>query len=92
MPFRSFRAATGVALPCMINCEGITSWIADGDQIEADFDSGVVRNLSSGRSDQFPPIPPEIKSILDEGGMRGMLEAWLRGHPELAQEPPQRAG
>ncbi|HTK13483.1 MAG TPA: hypothetical protein VL402_06760 [Xanthobacteraceae bacterium] len=92
MPFRSFRAATGVALPCMINCEGITSWIADGDQIEADFDSGVVRNLTSGRSDQFPPIPPEIKSILDEGGMRGMLEAWLRGHPELAQEPPQRAG
>jgi 3-isopropylmalate/(R)-2-methylmalate dehydratase small subunit len=90
MPFRSFRAATGVALPCLINCEGISGWIANGDEIEADFDSGTVTNVQSGRSERYPSIPPEIKSILEEGGMRGMLAAWLRDHPELA-EPPQAA-
>ena len=84
MPFRSFRAATGVALPCMIHCEGITGWIANGDEIEADFASGFVTNLKSGRSAQYPGIPPAIKSIIEEGGMRGMLAAWLRDHPELA--------
>jgi 3-isopropylmalate/(R)-2-methylmalate dehydratase small subunit len=84
MPFRSFRAATGVALPCMIHCEGITGWIANGDEIEADFGSGLVTNLKSGQSAQYLGIPPEIKSIIEEGGMRGMLTAWLRDHPDLA--------
>jgi len=84
MPFRSFRAATGVALPCMIHCEGITGWIANGDEIEADFASGLVTNLKSGQPAQYPGIPPAIKSIIEEGGMRGMLAAWLRDHSELA--------
>ena len=83
MPFRSFRAATGVALPCLVNCEGITGWIATGEEIEADFDSGVVTNLKTHRSEQYPSIPHEIKSIIEEGGMQGMLAAWLRDHEEL---------
>ena len=87
MPFRSFRAATGVALPCLIRCEGVTSFISDGDEIEADFDTGVVINLNSSQSQRYPSIPPEIKSILAEGGMLGMLAAWLRDHPELGQAP-----
>ena len=85
MPFRSFRAATGVALPCLIHCEGITKWVKEGDEIEADFDTGVVRNITTDRSEQYPAIPSEIKSIIEEGGMRGMLTAWLRDHPELGQ-------
>ena len=44
MPFRSFRAATGVALPCLIHRHGVTDFIADGDEIEVDFDSGVVEH------------------------------------------------
>jgi len=87
MPFRSFRAATGVALPCLVHCEGVADFIADGDEIEADFDSGVVINLKSGKSQRYPSIPLEIKSILEEGGMRGMLAAWLRDHPDLGQAP-----
>jgi len=87
MPFRSFRAATGVALPCLIHCEGITSWIDNGDEIEADFSTGLVTNLKSGRTVRYPSIPPEIKAILEEGGMPGMLAAWLRDHPELSQAP-----
>ena len=87
MPFRSFRAATGVALPCLIHCEGVTGFISDGDEIEADFDTGVVIYLKSGQSRRYPSTPLEIKSILAEGGMRGMLAAWLRDHPELGQAP-----
>ena len=87
MPFRSFRAATGVALPCLINCEGIGGWISTGDEIEADFDTGTITNLKSGRSERYPSLPAEIKSILEEGGMRGMLAAFLRDHPELGQPP-----
>jgi 3-isopropylmalate/(R)-2-methylmalate dehydratase small subunit len=88
MPFRSFRAATGVALPCLIHCTGITRLVADGDEIEADFETGAVTNLRTSRSETYPAIPAEIKSIIEEGGMHGMLAAWLRDHPELAELPP----
>ena len=47
----------------------------------------MISNLKSGRSETYPSIPREIKSILEEGGMRGMLAAWLRDHPELAETP-----
>jgi 3-isopropylmalate/(R)-2-methylmalate dehydratase small subunit len=88
MPFRSFRAATGVALPCLIRCTGITRLIADGDEIEADFETGMVNNLTANWSKAYPAIPSEIKAIIEEGGMRGMLAAWLRDHPELADVLP----
>jgi 3-isopropylmalate/(R)-2-methylmalate dehydratase small subunit len=85
MPFRSFRAATGVALPCLIHCKGITHLVADGDLIEADFETGIVRNLTTDQSERYPALAPEIKSIIEEGGMRGMLAAWLRDHLELGE-------
>lgn len=87
MPFRSFRAATGVALPCLIHCRGITDLVADGDEIEADFETGTVTNLRSGRSASYPAVAPQIKAVIDAGGMRGMLKAWLTDHPELAVPP-----
>src|SRR3974390_2770376 len=83
MPFRSFRAATGVALPCLVNCEGITGWVAPGRAVAGDFDTRSATHLKTGRSEQYPSIPLEIKSIIEEGGMRGMLAAWLRDHAEL---------
>jgi 3-isopropylmalate/(R)-2-methylmalate dehydratase small subunit len=85
MPFRSFRAAIGVALPCLINCQGITQFVSDGDEIEADFETGIVKNLTTNGSENYPALAPEIKAIIEEGGMRGMLAAWLRDHPELAE-------
>lgn len=87
MPFRSFRAATSLALPCLTRCEGITGLVRDGDEIEADFDTGLVANLTTGESRSYPAIPPDIKVILDEGGMKGMLAMWLKTHPELAHPP-----
>ena len=89
MPFRSFRAAIGVALPCLINCQGITQLVSDGDEIEADFETGIVKNLTTNGSENYPALAPEIKAIIEEGGMRGMLAAWLRDHPELAEPAVQ---
>ena len=85
MPFRSFRAAIGVALPCLINCQGITQLVSDGDEIEANFETGIVKNLTTNGLENYPALAPEIKAIIEEGGMRGMLAAWLRDHPELGK-------
>ncbi|CAN5728404.1 Isopropylmalate/citramalate isomerase small subunit [soil metagenome] len=84
MPFRSFRAAIGAALPCLVQCQGILEYVHDGDEIEADFETGEVKNITTGESRTYPPMAPDIKAMLDEGGMKGLLSKWLTEHPELA--------
>ena len=87
MPYRSFRAATSLALASMVHCDGIASFLKDGDEIEADFASGEVTKLASGEKRTYPPVAPDIQVMIQEGGMRGMLAAHLRDHPELAVAP-----
>ncbi|OWT62076.1 3-isopropylmalate dehydratase small subunit [Candidimonas nitroreducens] len=82
MPFRSFRGAIGLALPCLVGCTGITGFLKDGDEIEADLETGEVIRLAAGESKNYPPISPTVKAIVEEGGMRGMLAKWLEDHPE----------
>ncbi|OWT80414.1 hypothetical protein CEY04_03120 [Achromobacter sp. HZ28] len=82
MPFRSFRGAIGLAVPSLVGCVGITDFLSSGDDIEADFESGRIVKLATGESKDFPPISPEIKTIVAQGGMRGMLTRWLEDHPE----------
>ena len=88
MPYRSFRAATGLALPAMIQCSGITSFLRDGDEIEVDFASGAVVRCADGATQTYPGIAPDIRTMIEEGGMKGLLAKHLREHPELAEAYP----
>jgi 3-isopropylmalate/(R)-2-methylmalate dehydratase small subunit len=84
MPYRSFRAATGLALPMMIQCEGISHAVHDGDEIEVDFTTGEVANLTTGDRHTYKPMAPDVRAMVEQGGMRGVLAKFLEGHPELA--------
>lgn len=46
MPFLSFRAATGVAPPCLTQCIGIREYVRDGDEPGVDVETGEVRNIA----------------------------------------------
>jgi 3-isopropylmalate/(R)-2-methylmalate dehydratase small subunit len=82
MPFRSFRGAIGLAVPSLVGCTGIAKFLADGDEVEVDFETGKVSKLATGEEKDYPPISPDIKTIVAQGGMRGMLARWLEDHPE----------
>lgn len=90
MPYRSFRATTGLALPLMIQCEGISRFVHDGDEIEVDFATGEVADLTTGERRTYPPLAPDVRSMIEQGGMRGLLAKYLEDHPELAEPPPER--
>ena len=87
MSFRSFRAATSLALPLLTQCEGISGFIKDGDDIEADLVSGEVRDHTTGERRTYPPLAADVRAIIEEGGMRGMLTKYLQDHPQLATAP-----
>ena len=83
MPYRSLRASVGMALPSLINCVGISSLVKDGDEIEADFATGEVKNLTTGESAHYPGLARDVKMTLEQGGMKGLMAKWLEDHPEL---------
>lgn len=84
MPGTIVRATIGLALPCMHKCEGILDFIKDGDQIEADYESGEVINLTSGERRMFSPMQEEARNMVARGGVKGILADWLEKHPEFA--------
>ncbi len=87
MPYKPMRRAAGEGLPILTGCRGATEFAKTGDEIEVDFTTGAARNLTQGTQTQFPPMPPILRDLAVNGGMRGVLAQWLREHPEQAVEP-----
>jgi 3-isopropylmalate/(R)-2-methylmalate dehydratase small subunit len=62
------RRLINIALPVMV-CPGIHEAFKDGDQWEVDIDSGVVKNLTSGKQLKAEALPPNTQHILKSGGL-----------------------
>lgn len=61
-----FRNAINVGLP-VIQCD--TANISAGDELAVDLAAGTVKNLTKGFTLTFPPLPPAMRTILDDGGL-----------------------
>ncbi|MDK2948337.1 3-isopropylmalate dehydratase small subunit [Methanolobus sediminis] len=55
----------GVAL---LECPD-TDRIEDGDQLDVDFASGVIKNVTKGEQYQATPLPDFVRGIMDAGGL-----------------------
>ena len=59
-----------------------TSGIKDGDQLEIDVDTGVIRDMTRGIEVESSPLPKVMLDILDEGG----LVEYMKRHGRLTLE------
>lgn len=78
------RNAVNIGFPVLI-CPGIVQLVDEGDEIEVDVDTGLVRNLTQGTEivgEAYPPDSPPGQ-LLRMGGLRPFLEQWLADHPEV---------
>jgi len=73
------RNAINLGLP-VLECD--TSGIREGNELEVDLETGVVRNLSRGSTVAFPSLPPVMRRILADGG----LAAHVKKHGGFALE------
>jgi 3-isopropylmalate/(R)-2-methylmalate dehydratase small subunit len=85
MPVRAFQGVVAFALPALIQCEGISAFVADGDELEVDFERGTVTRVATGETMSYGPMAPDIRKMMELGGMTGMLASHLKNHPELGQ-------
>jgi len=71
-----FRNAINNGLPAIELAEG-TEAIEAGDEIGIDFAAGVVEH--NGKAYAFPPLPPEVLAILEDGGLIPHVKKVLGG-------------
>ena len=57
-----------------MECREASEKIENGDEVEIDFDSGVITNVTKGESYKAEPFPEFIKEIINKGGLLNSLK------------------
>ena len=67
-----YRNAINIGLP-IIECPEAAQEIEAGDEVEVDFDSGVITDKTKGTTYQGQAFPPFMQKIIDCGGLVNYL-------------------
>lgn len=63
-----FRNAINIGLP-IIECKAASEGIDDGDEVEIDFDSGMIYNRTKGEEYKGQPFPEFMQKIIKAEGL-----------------------
>lgn len=63
-----YRNAINIGLP-IIECPEASKAIQAGDQVDIDFNTGVITDQTTGKSFQGQAFPPFMQKIISEGGL-----------------------
>ena len=68
-----YRNAINIGLP-ILECPDAAEEICAGDQVHVDFDTGVITDITTGKTYQAQPFPPFIQNIIEKGGLLASLK------------------
>ena len=68
-----YRNAINIGLP-ILECEAAAEEIQAGDTVSVDFDTGVITDITTGKTYQAAPFPPFIQNIIAKGGLLASLK------------------
>lgn len=63
-----YRNAVNIGLPVLV-CEEAVLASADGQEIEVDLATGIIRNITTGQTFQAEPLNPFVARIVAAGGI-----------------------
>jgi 3-isopropylmalate/(R)-2-methylmalate dehydratase small subunit len=63
-----YRNAINIGLPA-VECPGILTQVADGDQVSVDLEQGQIRNMTTGATAKTEPVPLHLLEVLNDGGI-----------------------
>ena len=69
-----YRNAINIGLP-IIECAEAAEAINNGDEVEIDFDTGIIKDLTTGESFIGQASPDFIKKIIKQGGLINYINA-----------------
>ena len=68
-----YRNAINIGLP-ILECDEAAKNINAGDEVEIDFDTGVISEKTTGKTYQAEPFPEFIQNIIRKGGLLASLQ------------------
>ena len=68
-----YRNSINIGLP-ILECEAAANGIDAGDEVEVNFDTGVITDVTKGESWQAAAFPPVIQNIIKAGGLLKSLK------------------
>ncbi len=68
-----YRNAINIGL-AILECPEAAEKIQDGDDVEVDFDTGIITNKTKNEQYKAQPFPDFIKKIIHEGGLLNSLK------------------
>lgn len=68
-----YRNSINIGLP-ILECDEAAKDIENGNEVEIDFDSGVITNITKNKTYQALPFPEFIKDIINKGGLLNSLK------------------
>lgn len=69
-----YRNAINIGLP-ILECKEAAERIEAGDEVEVDFDSGVITNKTKGESYQGQAFPSFMQKIMEAEGLMNYINA-----------------
>ena len=63
-----YRNSINIGLP-ILECPAAAAAIKDGDEVEVDFDSGVITDKTTGENFKGQEFPPFMQEIIKAGGL-----------------------
>ena len=68
-----YRNAINIGLPIM-ECPEAAKSIEAGNEVEVDFDTGVITNITKNEKYQAEPFPEFIKEIINKNGLLNSIK------------------
>ncbi len=63
-----YRNAINIGL-AIVECPDAAQAIQEGHRVEADMDSGIIRDLTTGQEFSAEPFPEFVQRIIENGGL-----------------------
>lgn len=63
-----YRNAINIGLP-IIECKEAAEAINSGDEVEVNFDTGIIKNITTGEEFQGQAFPEFMQNIINAGGL-----------------------
>ena len=68
-----YRNAINIGL-AILECPAASEGISGGDTVSVNFDTGVIKDETTGKTWQAEPFPPFIKEMIAQGGLMASLK------------------
>lgn len=68
-----FRNSINIGLP-IVECPEAARDIQDNDEISIDTASGIIKNITSGKTYNSAPFPEFMQKIIDSGGLMNYIK------------------